>query len=135
MKDKVFELCDDVRETGFAMHKFFGPGHLEKVYENAYVNRLRKSGLEVEQQYPIQVRDEDGTVVGDYLADLYVENMLIIELKAARAIIDNHVAQLLGYLRATGIEHGLLINFGASRFEIKKFVLSNTIQSFKSDSQ
>jgi GxxExxY protein len=88
-------------------------------------HRLRKAGLKVEQQYPLQVVDEDGTILGDFIADLYVENCLIIELKACKAIIGDHTAQLLGYLRASRIEHGLLINFGTSKLEVKKYVLSN----------
>src|SRR5688572_24591314 len=125
MKDRIFQLCDVVRETGFAIHSYHGPGHLEKVYENALVNRLRKLGLDVKQQHPLTVYDEDGTVVGEYLADLLVENCLIVELKAARAIADEHVAQILGYLHASRIEHGLLINFGAAKFSIQKFVMSD----------
>ena len=89
-------------------------------------HRLRKTGLTVEQQYPLQVFDEDRTVLGDYLADLFVENCLIVELKACRTLANEHIAQLLGYLRACRIEHGLLINFGAPRLEIKKYALSDT---------
>ncbi len=121
----IFKLCDLIRETSFSLHQFLRHGHLEKVYENGLAHRLRKVGLKVEQQYPLQVLDEDETVLGDFIADLYVENCLIIELKACKAIIDEHTAQLLGYLRASRIEHGLLINFGASKLELKKYVLSN----------
>jgi len=78
----------------------------------------------VKQQFPLNVYDEDGMVIGEYLADLIVENRLIIELKAARAIAEEHVAQTLGYLRSARIEHGLLMNFGAARFEIRKYALS-----------
>ncbi len=124
-RDRIFRLCDDIRETGFAVHKFHRYGHLEKVYENALAHRLRKLGISVEQQYPLQVFDEDGTVVGDYFADLFVENCLIVEVKACNALISEHTAQLLGYLRSSRIEHGLLINFGGQRFEIKKYALSN----------
>jgi GxxExxY protein len=60
-KHPAFQLCDIVRETAFAIHRYHGPGHVEKIYENALVNRLRKRGLKVEQQVPIQVYDEDGT--------------------------------------------------------------------------
>ena len=88
-------------------------------------HRLRKAGLKIEQQHHLQVVDVDGTILGDFIADLYVENCLIIELKACKAIIGDHTAQLLGYLRASRIEHGLLINFGASKLEVKKYVLSN----------
>jgi GxxExxY protein len=78
----------------------------------------------VEQQYPITVYDEDGTIIGEYFADLLIEGELIIELKAAKSISSENIAQLLGYLKSTRIEHGLLINFGSYRFEIKKFALS-----------
>src|SRR3989442_4001244 len=100
------------------------PRPLEKVYENALVNRLPKAGLDVKQQHPITVYDEDGTIIGEYLADLFVDNRLIIELKAAKTLADEQIAQILGYLRAARIEHGLLMNFGAPKFEIRKYVLS-----------
>ena len=122
---EIFRLCDLIRETSFSLHQYLRNGHLEKVYENGLAHRLRKAGLKVEQQYPLQVVDEDGTILGDFIADLYVEDCLIVELKACKAIIGDHTAQLLGYLRASMIEHGLLINFGASKLEVKKYVLSN----------
>ena len=125
MKDRIFQLCDVVRETGYAIHRYHGPGHLEKVYENALLHRLRKLGLDVKQRQPMTVYDEDGTVVGEYFADLVVENCLVVELKAARSLADEHTAQILGYLRASRIEHGLLVNFGAAKFSIQKFVMSN----------
>lgn len=121
----VFQLCDVVRETAYAIHAYHRHGHLEKVYENALAHRLRKLGMEVEQQRPILVSDEDGTVIGDYRADLLIAGMLIVELKACDSICDDHVAQILGYLRSTRMEHGLLINFGAPKFYIKKYILSN----------
>ena len=88
-----------------------GYGFLEKVYENVMVIALRKAGLRVEQQFGIDVYF-DGQIVGEYYADLLVEDAVIIELKAARNIADGHVAQLLNYLRATPYEVGLLLNFG-----------------------
>jgi GxxExxY protein len=132
MKDRIFQLCDVVRETGYAIHRYHGAGHLEQVYERALFHRLQKLGLEAKCQHPLAVYDEDGTVLGEYFADLVIENCLIVELKAARAIADEHVAQVLGYLRASRIEHGLLINFGAGKFSIKKFVMSDTVPSKKS---
>jgi GxxExxY protein len=120
----IFSLCDRVRETSFALHRFLRHGHLEKVYENGLANRLRKSGLSVHQQHPLQVRDEDGFVLGDYYADLLVHGCLIVELKACSSMGNEHVAQLLGYLRSSRIEHGLLINFGSPRLQIRKFALS-----------
>lgn len=120
----VNQFCDAVRESAFAIHKYHAHGHLEKIYENALAHRLRKLGLDVRQQHPIQVLDEDGTVLGNYDADILVENFLIVEIKAVRALADEHVAQLLGYLKSTRREHGLLINFGSYRFQIRKYVLS-----------
>ena len=121
----INELCDIVRETSFAIHCYLRSGHLEKVYENALAHRLRKLGLPVEQQHPLQVRDEDGTVLGEYFADLFVEGCLVVELKAARAIDNEHIAQLLGYLRSARVETGLLINFGAAKLYVKKFLMSD----------
>jgi GxxExxY protein len=118
----VKKLCDQIRETAYALHGYLRHGHLEKVYENGLVNRLRKQGFKAEQQKPLQVTDEDGTVLGDYYADLYVEDFLIIELKACKALADEHVAQVLGYLRASNKRDALLINFGAPIFQIKKFI-------------
>jgi GxxExxY protein len=120
----IFDLCSTVRETAYAIHVFHGHGHLEKVYENALAHRMRKLGFDVKQQHPVRVLDEDGTLLGDFFADLLVENALVIELKAAKALADEHIAQLLGYLKATGLEHGLLINFGSYKFQLKKFVRS-----------
>ena len=121
---EIFALCDAVRETAFALHCYHRHGHLEKVYENGLAHRLRKAGLKVVQQHPLTVRDEDGTVLGDYHADLFIEDCLIVELKAVKAVADEHVAQLLGYLRSSRMEHGLLINFGAPKLEIKQYALS-----------
>ncbi len=121
----VFELCDIVRETGYAIHTFLRSGHVEKVYEAALLHRLRKQGLNVVAQHPLAVRDEDGTILGEFFADLFVENMLIVELKAVRHVADDHVAQLLGYLRCSRIEHGLLVNFGGPHFYIKKYILND----------
>jgi GxxExxY protein len=77
-----------------------------------------------EHQYPLQVKDQDGTVIGDYIADLFIEDILIIKIKACKTIADEHIAQILRYLRASNIEHGLLINFGSSKFQIKKYILN-----------
>ena len=124
------QLCDIIRETGFAVHRYHRNGHLEKIYENALAHRLRKQGLDVKQQHPLKVLDEDGTLLGDFYADLFVENQLIVEVKAARTVVDEHIAQLLGYLRAARVEHGLLINFGAPKFQIKKYILNDANYAF-----
>jgi len=113
-----------VRETAYAIHLYHGHGHLEKVYENALAHRLRKAGIAVEQQYPLTVYDEDGTILGEYYADLFVDGRLVVELKACRAPANEHIAQLLGYLKSARVEDGLLINFGSFKFDIRKYVMS-----------
>ena len=112
-----------IRETSLALQGYLRHGHLEKVYENGLAHRLRNAGLKLEQQVPLKVYDEDGTILGEYVADMVVEGCLLVELKACRALANEHVAQLLGYLRACRMEHGLLINFGAPKLEIRKFKL------------
>lgn len=77
------------------------------------------------QQHALHVFDEDGTLLGEFFADLYLNNQLVIALKAVRTLVDEHVAQLLGYLRASRIEHGLLINFGSPVLQIRKYALSD----------
>lgn len=114
-------LADVVRQTAYDIHFYLGHGFLERVYENALVNRLRRQGMEVRRQVPLQVFDEDGSVIGDYVADILVESVLLIEIKVARTLAREHEAQLLVYLKATKLRHGLLINFGSYRFEIRKF--------------
>jgi GxxExxY protein len=125
------ELSGLIRQTAFETHRYFGPGFLEKVYENVLVNRLRKKGLDVKAQQALVVHDEDGTVVGDYDADLFVESCVVVEVKAARALAGEHVAQLLNYLKASRTQLGLLINFGATKLEYKRFVFGygNSVSS------
>jgi GxxExxY protein len=116
-------LADQIRQTAFNAHCFLRHGHNEKIYENSLRNRLRKQGFKVDQQHPIQVFDEDGSLLGDFFADLVINDKFIIELKAVRALADEHTAQVLGYLRASNIEHAMLINFGSPRIEFRKFIL------------
>jgi GxxExxY protein len=123
--DHINQLCDIVRETSFSLHRYHRHGHMEKIYENGLAHRLRIQGLQVVQQHPLTVYDEDGTPVGDYYADLFVENQLLVELKAVRAVIDEHIAQILGYLRSARIETGLLINFGSPVLHVKKYLMSD----------
>jgi len=123
--EHINQVCDAVRETSFAIHRFHRHGHNEKVYENALAHRLRKAGIKVEQQHPLAVYDEDGTVLGEYFADLLVEGILVVELKAVRAIVDEHVAQILGYLHSSRIETGLLINFGSPVMSVKKYLMND----------
>lgn len=115
------EFNDGSREIIACAYKVFntlGSGYLEKVYENALRIELKKHGFEVEQQYPIPVFYED-EMVGDFYADLLVNNHFIIELKAVENLHPKHEAQLVNYLTSTEIETGLLINFGSS-VEIKR---------------
>ncbi len=116
------QLADTIRQTAFEAHTFLRHGHNEKVYENSLRNRLRKKGLSVEQQLPLAVHDEDGSPLGEFLADLVVNREFIVELKAVRALVDEHTPQLLGYLRASRIEHGMLINFGSPRIQFHKYI-------------
>ena len=120
---KILGLCDHIRQVAFDLHVYLRHGHLEKVYENGLAHRLRKAGLKVEQQHPLKVADEDGTILGDYFADLFIEDCMILELKACKALAAEHTAQVLGYLRASNQRHALLINFGSSKMEIKKLIL------------
>jgi len=119
----ILALCNQIRETSFEIHKFLRSGHREQIYENALVHRLRKQGITVEQQPLIRVYDEDGTILGSLKADLLIESCLICEIKGVSTIIDEHIAQVLGYLRASRLEHGLLINFGGPRLQVKKLIL------------
>ena len=110
--------------VGLAMevHNELGPGFLEKVYENALMVRFNESGIKALQQFPISVLFH-GQIVGEYFADLLVENSIIIELKAQDRIADIHKAQTLNYLKATGYRLALLINFGKHRLEYERLVL------------
>ena len=118
-----------MRQTAYDIHVYHGNGHLEKVYENALAHRLRKLGIQVHQQHPVNVYDEDGTLLGEYFADLIIENRLVVELKAVREVAPEHVAQVLGYLKSSKIEDGLPINFGSSRFQIKKYILNDRLSN------
>jgi len=115
-------LTERVIGCAFQVSNILGCGFLEKVYENALVHELRKADLPVQQQAPISVT-YDGVTVGDYTADLIVDDRLIVELKAVKALDDIHVAQCINYLKATGFRLCLLINFGKPRVEIKRIAL------------
>ena len=117
------ELTSRILESAFAVHNNLGAGFLEKVYENALAIELRQRGISFRQQLPLQVR-YNGSVVGDYTADLVVDDKVILELKAAQGIDPTHEAQLLNYLRATGLIVGLILNFARPKLEYKRLVLS-----------
>ena len=113
------ELSRRIIGSAFTVLNTLGAGFLEKVYENALVLELRKAGLAVEQQRGVRVM-YGGTVVGEYFADLLVEEEIVIELKAIKALDEAHRAQCVNYLKASGLRLGLLLNFGRSRLEIKR---------------
>jgi GxxExxY protein len=106
----------------FEVNRVLGSGFLEKVYENALLIELKRRGLKAEGQVPIKVFYKEN-VVGEYIADILVEKKVIIELKTVENIDKIHEAQLLNYLRATGIRVGLLVNFKHPKAEIKRMVL------------
>jgi GxxExxY protein len=113
-------LSERVIGCAFQVINTLGPGFLEKIYENALAHELRKAGLAVAQQQGVTVK-YDGIVVGEYAVDLLVEGTIIIELKAIKALNGAHAAQCLNYLKATGLQLCLLLNFGRSRLEIQRF--------------
>jgi len=116
MKDDA--LTQKIIGCAYKVHNTLGPGFLEKVYENALRIELEKLGLRVRQQQPLSVAYE-GHVVGEYYADLWVDERVVIELKAAQTLVKQHEVQLVNYLAATGVESGLLLNFGPS-VEVKR---------------
>ena len=116
------ELTYSINGAIFEVNRELGAGFLEKVYENALLFELNDRGLKSESQMPIKVKYK-GMEVGEYFADIVVENQVIIELKAINALQSIHEAQLLNYLKATGFQIGLLVNFKHPKAEIKRFVL------------
>ncbi len=115
------ELTETIIGCAYTVSNALGNGFLEKVYENALAHELRKKGLRVEQQRAIPVY-YDQVVVGEYLADLLVGDSILVELKTVKNIEDIHKAQCIHYLKATGLQICLLINFGTPRVQIKRIV-------------
>jgi len=124
MEEKIIYKDLSYRIVGLAIQirKEFGFGFLEKVYENALMILLEENGIKAEQQFPVKMRFH-GRVVGDYIADILVENQIILELKAQDKIIDIHKAQTLNYLRATNLRLAILLNFGKDRLNHERLVL------------
>jgi GxxExxY protein len=119
--EKLNSVTERIIGCAYTVSNVLGVGFLEKVYENALAHELRKAGLRADQQQPIKVL-YDGIIVGDYFADIVVEESVIIELKAAKAFDNIHFAQCVNYLKATGTKICLLINFGQPKVQIKRFV-------------
>ena len=117
------DLTSEIIKRFYIVYNKLGYGFLEKVYEKALKHELENAGLWVESQKPIKVYYET-EIVGEYYADLLIENKVIIELKAASAICEEHEIQLINYLKATKIEVGLLLNFGKTP-EVKRKAFSN----------
>ena len=117
------EVTEKIIGCAFKVINELGSGFLEKVYENALAYEIRKSGLKVKQQFPIQVFYAD-TVVGDFTADLLVEDQVVVELKTVKALDSVHYAQCINYLRATRLDVGLLINFYSRKLEYRRILNS-----------
>lgn len=120
----VDEITQIVIGAAYRFANTLGVGFLERVYENAVVHEIRKNGLSVDQQCPIDVY-YDGVLVGNYVADLIVEKCVVVELKYAKNLDEAHLAQCLNYLKATGKTLALLINFGSNRVQVKRVVLNH----------
>ena len=117
------ELTEEIIRIFYKVYNTLGYGFLEKVYENAMMIELRKRNIPATPQSPIEVVYED-EIVGEYFADILVDDKVIVEIKAAKNLNPDHEAQLLNYLKATDIEVGLLLNFGPKP-EIKRKVFDN----------
>lgn len=128
------ELTYKINGAIFEVHRTLGEGFLEKVYENALVIELRSLGLKAESQVPLSVNYK-GKVVGEYFDDLVVENQVVLELKAVDELTMVHQAQLLNYMRATGMTLGLLVNFKGEKAVIRRLVLEKDNESIKKESQ
>jgi GxxExxY protein len=118
---RLNEVTERIIKCVYIVANTLGSGFLEKVYENALAHELKKSGFLVEQQKMIQVR-YDGIVVGDYMADLLVQNAVLVELKAVKVLDNIHIAQCLNYLKATGFKVCLLLNFGTPKVQIRRLM-------------
>ncbi len=123
-EEKILYKDPSYKIVGLAMqvHTKLGYGFLEKVYENALMISLRENEIKVKQQIPIKVHFH-GQIVGEYIADILVENMIILELKSQPNISDIHKLQTINYLKATGLKLGLLLNFGKRSLESERLVL------------
>ncbi len=115
------ELSEKIIAAAFEISNVLGVGFLEKVYENALIIELNKRGIKTQQQAPLKVHYK-GELVGDYFADILVEDKIIIELKTVKEFDSFHLAQCLNYLKITGYKLCLLINFSKPRVEIKRII-------------
>ena len=125
MEYKYSDITEKIIKCAYDVYNSLGSGFLEKVYENALVVKLNKTGLKAEQQFPISVSFEN-EIVGEFIADILVEDKIILELKAVQELNEIHEAQIINYLKATGIEIGLLINFGP-KIQIRRKIFTKKI--------
>ncbi len=121
-KHGLNRLTERIIGCAYRVANGLGAGFLEKVYQNALVVELRETGLTARQQHSIAVRHK-GQMVGEYFAEILVEDAVLVELKAVGALEDFHMAQCLNYLKATGLKICLLLNFGKPRIEIKRIAI------------
>jgi len=119
----IDDITYQIRGAVFEVNRVLGHGFLEKVYEKALMIELSRRGLSVENQVRLKVIYKE-EIVGEYFADLLVEGSVIVEIKAVTHLLKEHQAQLLNYLKATGIQVGLLVNFTSNKAEIKRMVLN-----------
>jgi GxxExxY protein len=115
------ELTRKIIGCAYRVYNTMGSGFLESVYENCMLIELRKLGIEALNQHPITVK-YDGLIVGEFAADLFVAGVVIVELKSVRTVLPVHEVQLVNYLKATGIDIGLLLNFGDKGVEVRRKV-------------
>lgn len=127
-EDEINKISEIIIGCAYAVGNALGNGFLEKVYENALAMELKEKGLDVKQQFPISVFYKN-FVVGEFIADLLIENRVLVELKAVKGIDENHLAQCLNYLKATNLPLCLLINFGKPRVEVKRVFQSVNLRN------
>lgn len=119
MQDNCIEITKQIIGSAYTVWNSLGAGFLEKVYEKALLHELTKNSIDAVAQHPLKVK-YDGIVVGEYFADLFVENAVIVELKASKSIDGAHLAQTMNYLKATCCRVGLIINFSQNGVQVKR---------------
>ena len=131
---KYEEITEQVLSCAFEVIKELGAGFLETVYEKAMVVALSEKGISTHAQHPVIVRFRNQNV-GEFYADLFIEDKIIVELKAVKTLLPEHQAQVINYLKATGIEVGLLINFGNPKLEYRRLFLDKKLNNNIQDTQ
>ncbi len=127
--EEINQITEKIIGCAYKVSNTLGSGFLEKVYENAFAYEISKTGLNVKQQFPIQVKYEN-VIVGDYIADLLVEDSVLVEIKTVKQLDDSHMSQCMNYLKGTNLNICLLFNFSSRRLEFKRIV-HNLIEPIK----